>query len=66
MRDLLRLGEDTDRTCADVDQIAEEHLQSIDHKIDDLQRLAAELRRISCQCQGGTIAECRILEALSP
>ena len=32
----------------------------------DLERLAQELRQLSEQCRGGTIAECRILDALSP
>jgi hypothetical protein len=31
-----------------------------------LQRLADELRRISAECSGGTIAERSIIEALSP
>ena len=41
-------------------------LAEYQRKIADLTRLAAELRHISEQCLGGTVAECRILEALSP
>jgi len=45
---------------------AVEHLSGIEQKISDLQCLAGELRRISHCCQGGRIAECRIIKALSP
>lgn len=66
VRDLLGLAAHEDQVCADVDRMAREHLNGVERKIADLQRLAKELRRISAQCSGGTIAECRIIEALSP
>jgi len=66
VRDLLRLAESTDADCAKVDGIAHGHLAAVERKIADLKRLAAELRRIGAQCRGGRIADCRILEALSP
>lgn len=66
VRDLLGLATQEDRDCADVDRTARKHLHRIERKIADLRRLAMELRRISAQCSGGTIAECRIIEALSP
>ena len=67
IRGLLRLSAQEDRACADVDRITAEHLREIEEKIADLARLAKELRRLSDCCQGeGIIADCRILEALSP
>jgi len=67
VRDLLRLSSDEGRECAEVDHIAAEHLTAVERKIADLARLADELRRISSLCQGGGhIADCRIIEALSP
>lgn len=67
VRALLTLTEQGERDCHAIDQIAQEHLTAVERKIADLQRLADELRRISRQCQGnGRIAECRIIEALSP
>jgi DNA-binding transcriptional MerR regulator len=67
VRDLLRLSTQQDRACAEVDRIAAAHLAEIELKIADLTRLAGELRRIGSQCQGGgVIANCRIIEALSP
>jgi DNA-binding transcriptional MerR regulator len=66
VRELLRLSVQGKHDCSDVDQIASKHLEDIERKIGDLKRLAAELHRINRQCPGGgTIAGCRILEALS-
>jgi Cu(I)-responsive transcriptional regulator len=67
VRDLLCLSSQEDQACSEVDRITAEHLTEIERKIADLARLANELRRISSQCQGnGRIADCRIIEALSP
>jgi len=67
VRDLLCLSSQQDQACAEVDRITAEHLAEIELKIADLARLAAELHRINGRCQGeGTIADCRIIEALSP
>jgi Cu(I)-responsive transcriptional regulator len=62
---LLRLAEEEDRDCAAVDTIAHAHLEEIERKIADLTTLRAELRDIISQCGRGTIAQCRILEALA-
>jgi Cu(I)-responsive transcriptional regulator len=66
IRDLLDLADQKERSCAAVDAIARQHLGEVQRKIADLERLAQELRHLSKQCRGGSIAECRILEALSP
>lgn len=67
VRALLSLASREDQECALVDRIAAEHLVAVEQKMDDLTRLAGELRRISSCCQGGgLIADCRIIEALSP
>jgi DNA-binding transcriptional MerR regulator len=67
VRDLLRLSTHEDQPCAEVNRICAEHLAAIEQKIADLTRLADELRRINGRCQsGGRIADCRIIEALSP
>ena len=52
---------------AEVDRIAEQHRRTVEEKLADLTRLASELRRLSACCRGkGLIANCRIIEALSP
>jgi Cu(I)-responsive transcriptional regulator len=66
-RDLLRLSSQTTKACAEVDLITAMHLAEIEQKVVDLKRLAKELRRLNSCCQGnGIIADCRIIEALSP
>jgi Cu(I)-responsive transcriptional regulator len=67
VRDLLRLASDGNQACDDVDRMTHEHLADVEEKIRDLQKLASELRRLSRCCKGGgQIADCRIVEALSP
>lgn len=67
IRDLLRLASHENQKCAAVDRLTAEHLDTVEHKIEDLMRLAERLRRIKRRCRGsGTIANCRILDALSP
>jgi DNA-binding transcriptional MerR regulator len=67
VRDLLRMSSQEDQPCAEVNRISAEHLTEIERKIADLTRLAKELRRINGRCQGsGLVADCRIVEALSP
>lgn len=65
VRDLLPLASEKNQACAQVDRITSEHLADVEHRIRDLKKLAAELRRLSRRCQGGgRIADCRIIEAL--
>lgn len=67
IRDLLRLSSQKNDACAEVDRITAQHLIKIEQKISDLKRLAKELRRLNNCCRGnGIIADCRIIEALSP
>jgi Cu(I)-responsive transcriptional regulator len=66
VRQLLRLSDDREQSCADVDRIARLHLREVERKLADLKSLRAELRHMVDHCQHGTIAECRIIEALAP
>src|SRR3989344_666823 len=66
IRTLLDLAEQRDRDCADVDAIAREHLSEVERKIADLSALRRELRELIGSCSSGTVADCRIIEALSP
>ncbi|MEX2641822.1 MAG: helix-turn-helix domain-containing protein [Acetobacterales bacterium] len=66
VRALLGLSDQRDRSCEAVDAIAREHLDEVDRRIADLQALRRELGSVIDQCGCGTIAECRIIEALSP
>lgn len=66
VRALLELADDAGRSCEAVDNLSRERLEEIDRKIADLQALRQELARLLVQCQHGTVAECRIIEALAP
>ena len=66
VRDLLRLSAANGPSCAEVCDVAESQRKAVEDKIADLKRLASELRRIRASCNGRrTMAECRIIEALS-
>jgi Cu(I)-responsive transcriptional regulator len=66
VRNLLGLADQRHRSCDAVDAIAREHLAEVERKITDLAALRRELDSIISQCSHGTVAECRIIEALSP
>jgi Hg(II)-responsive transcriptional regulator len=67
VRALLDLADQRDRPCAAVDAIARQHLADVDRKIADLQALRRELADVVTRCtRGTTVAQCRIIESLSP
>ncbi len=66
IRALLDLADRKDQSCEAVDAIAREHLVDVKRKLADLAALGRELEALIGQCHHGTIAECRILEALAP
>lgn len=65
-RTMLDLSDDRTRSCSAVDAIAQEHLVEVDEKIAALTALRQELSRMVQVCHTGTVAECRIIESLSP
>ena len=66
IRTLLDLADQKERSCEAVDTIAREHLADVKRKLADLTALRRELDSLIGQCRHGTVAECRILEALAP
>ncbi|WP_315738767.1 MULTISPECIES: helix-turn-helix domain-containing protein [unclassified Bradyrhizobium] len=66
VRDLLDLADQRDRSCEAVDVIAGQHLAEIERKISDLVALRDELADVIGRCKHGTVADCRIIEALAP
>jgi Cu(I)-responsive transcriptional regulator len=66
IRALLNLADQKEQSCEAVDAIAREHLVDVKRKLADLAALRRELDSIIGQCRHGTVAECRILEALAP
>lgn len=66
VRALLSLSDDRGRDCATVDALARDHLTEVERKIADLTALRRELAALITSCGGGTVADCRIIEALAP
>lgn len=66
VRELLALADDRASPCVAVDDIARAHRTEIERKIRDLQAMKGELDRMLARCGCSTIAECRIIEMLSP
>jgi DNA-binding transcriptional MerR regulator len=65
VRQLLALSAQPEQSCATVDTIARRHMRDIDDKIRQLTALRREMQRMTRQCKGGRISDCRILETLS-
>lgn len=66
IRSLLDLSADPERSCADVDALATEHLAEIQSKIAALSAMRDALEDLLEQCHRTTIVECRVLDALVP
>jgi Cu(I)-responsive transcriptional regulator len=66
IRALLGLADQKGQSCEAVDVIAREHLADVKRKLADLSALRRELDSLIGQCRHGTVAECRIIEALAP
>lgn len=65
IRELLSLTDDPSQACEVADQIARARLEEVEHRIDSLQALKIELKRMIKQCQGGRIEDCRVIEVLA-
>lgn len=66
IREFLKLADDRSQSCAAIDAIAKEHRKEVERKIEDLTALKSELDRMIDQCGCGLVADCRIIESLSP
>ncbi len=65
VRELLSLADDKGRSCEAVDEIARAHRATVERKMAELKALRDELDRLIGQCSHGSIAHCRIIEALA-
>lgn len=61
----LELGCNQDQPCGEIDTITRQCLEDVEEKIRQLTGLKRELQRMLSNCPGGTISECRIIQALS-
>jgi Cu(I)-responsive transcriptional regulator len=66
IKEMLLLSSAGSPTCAEVCNVAANHLRDVESKIADLKRLASELQLIRSSCNGRRSSrECRIIAALA-
>ena len=64
IRELLGLADHPDRPCANADRMTRAHLDDIEGKIRDLQRMRHALIEVA-NCDSRTAAHCQLLQALA-
>ncbi|NIZ12139.1 helix-turn-helix domain-containing protein [Phaeobacter sp. HF9A] len=64
IKELMGLNGELGQDCRAADEIAKAQLEKTRHRIARLQRLEAELERITHLCEGGAGGTCRVLSAL--
>ena len=66
IKELLHLADDPEQPCAQVNEIAEQHLKQIESRMKRLRSLKKELLNIVQVCStNGTIKDCRVIETLA-
>ncbi len=64
IRELLDLSDSPERSCAQVDAVAQKQLREVEARIARLEALRVELQRMIRECHADRVANCRILEVL--
>lgn len=64
IRELLDLSDSPERSCAQIDAVAQRQLREVEARILRLEALRIELRRMLSECSADRVADCRILEVL--
>ncbi|MBB3995446.1 DNA-binding transcriptional MerR regulator [Sulfitobacter undariae] len=64
IRELLDLADRPGQSCADADSIAQRQLVQVEQRIKRLQALKKELKRMVVDCNGESVAHCKVLEIL--
>ena len=64
IRDLLGLVDDRTQTCAQIQTVAEAHLEDVQAKIADLVRIERVLSETVARCTGDAAPECAVIDAL--
>jgi len=66
VRTLLRLMEESDRSCGSVDAILDNHIEQVNARISELEQLKGQLVALRKRCRWQSkVRECRILHSLS-
>jgi len=64
IRELLDLSDSPERSCTQVDAVAQRQLKVVEARIARLEALRTELHRMISECDAERVADCRILEVL--
>jgi len=65
IRSLLALSDQPERDCGEAAAIARQHLRDIEERIVRLQTLHSALVGVAASCDGGRVADCRVIEAIA-
>jgi len=65
IRAFVELQQNSDKTCAEIDKIAQHHLLDVQSRLRQLRSLEMELQRMVSACAGGKVTSCKILETLA-
>lgn len=65
IRELLKLSDNPETSCAAVDAIARAQLEQVDIRLEKLRALRKELGRMIGECNHGRVSHCRVIEVLS-
>jgi MerR family mercuric resistance operon transcriptional regulator len=65
VRALLRLVDGGKYTCAQVRDLTDRQLMEVRRKIADLRRLERVLANMVAECEGGSVPDCPVVDALS-
>lgn len=65
IRTLLTLQDDPNQPCGTADTIARARLADVEHRIESLTALKAELGVMIESCRHGKVANCRVIEILA-
>lgn len=63
--DLLALWRDRERSSADVKRLAQQHVEALEARIEELQAMAGALKHLACTCHGDDRPDCPIIEGLA-
>ena len=64
IRGLLGLVDGGAYTCAEVKAVTLEHLGEVRRKLADLRRLERVLKGMAAECDGGSLPDCPVIDAL--
>ncbi len=64
IRELLKLSDDPETSCAAADRIAKSHLKQVELRIEKLKTLHKELKRMVEECSHGQVSQCHVIEVL--